>query len=191
MSTICLDILTWEKTFGTSKFEVLFEFSDWSPNHWFWYIAIWQVRSGHPLTWGDVVHLTQNFSFQPGRSWKLCSGSVQQTQKLMTGLKNLKTKPFYLFPLLYPHHMHSPPKSDIFPHEFFTCFSWKSLTMPLYYSWGSKKHMQRAEGREPGRTRDRPFMVPAWPSLVALTGGTGGMLMPCNFPPQLEGRRGI
>lgn len=145
------------------------------------------MASGHPLTWGGVVHLTQDCSLRPRRPWKLCSGSVQQTQKLMIGLKNLKTKPFYLFLLLYPHHMHSP-KSDIFPHKFFTCFSWKALIVPLYYSWGSKKHMQRAEGREPGRTHGRPCMVPAWPSLLALT---GGMLMPCNLPPQLEGKRGI
>lgn len=38
MAIICFNILTQQKNFGSSKFEVLFEFVNGAPNHSFWVI---------------------------------------------------------------------------------------------------------------------------------------------------------
>lgn len=49
------------------------------------------------------------------------------------------------------------------------------LTVPLYYSRGSEKHVERLKGRG----QAGPCMVPAGPCLLALT---IGMLPPCSSP---------
>lgn len=146
----------------------------------------WWARPKHPLPWGSAVHLAWDGCLGPSRPWERCSGSVQQTQKLMIGLKNFKTKYFYLFLLLSPHHMHKPPKVDIFPHTFFTLLSWK-----VPYSTFVQQPRQQgacAGGGGEGARQD-PWQSLHGPSLALLAGTDWGDANALPPPSSLRGEK--
>lgn len=180
MATICFDILTQGKSFGTSKCS--FMWVCWlSPKPF----VLSCITTSHVtgecyatsmqkwLAWAPTAMrqcCVFGMGLGPSRPWKHSSGSVQQIQKVMTRLKKLKPVFSYFFSFLLTTCT-NPPRLTFFPHKLFTIFSWKPFAVLLYHSWGSKVQVQWTEGNEPDRTHGNPCMVPAWPSLLALTGG--------------------
>lgn len=141
----------------------------------------------HPLPQGSAVCLVWDCGLGPSRPWEHSSGSVQQTQKIMTSLKKLNPVFSYVSSPFPSPHAQTLQDWHFFHTNFLLSFPEKPLTVPLYHSWGSKVQVQEAEGNESDRTQGNPCMVPAWPPLLALT---ERMLMSCHLPPHLEGRCG-
>lgn len=189
MATICFDVSTQENNFGTSKLEVLFEFTDWAPN-----LSLWVLYHHEPCSWRVLYHpwAAVRCPLPPARDSRAPMAMVSKAQEVVLGLQhgnpvmgpagpeslglvqlsklkslwlNWRTSKqsliyFFSFPLTTGTNT---PRLTFFYIKFLLSFPEKPLTAPLYCSWGSKEQVHRAEGREPGRTHDSRCMVPAWP----------------------------